>query len=275
MKSVVLLLAIFVVSASCRKSQPLPPSSIPFDFRREVRDRFRSDYEEEIAFIPKMYTSPFNRRDAPVEPPVKSTQVYDSLLANVTASTFDSILKVSWNGTRDPHYPQGPGISYQGSPLSDDVVAVTVTSTSFETAGNITRAGYTTAAEVQGNPNEILLTGHVRIPVPRVTFEVNVTNKDGESSVIEGTATASRDVVLATQLILNKQWKQIFVTNVAPKDAVVFRTNFKCIDQAISVCKEVGEVVEREAVSRIEASVRDALKFKLEEVTPDFESRDD
>jgi hypothetical protein len=170
---------------------------------------------------------------------------------------------------------QGRHYNTQSSMPSGDVTAIRAQSMLFESAGNITRVGFASAAEVQGNSNELIITGHIRIPVPRITINVEAWDKENAQTSVDVTAVSARDVIMTAQFIVNKQWKKVFVTSINPKDNVVFRANFKCDgDKSFDFCKQVQETINREVLPRLESSLRDALKFKLEEVELDLKSSD-
>lgn len=262
-----ILFLTLVVAVTCERGElalptwhtGAPPGR---SFTLQARDRFKiNEYEEELDFVPKAYPPQFSRRDA-ADLNIKPDMLFDQLLTNMNASTLDRILKVEWNGSRDAfHYPQYA-----------NVAAVEAQSTMFETADNITRIGQATAAGVQGNSNEIILTGNVRIPIPRIMMAVTTWDREGQMTMMDATAVSARDVVMTVQLILNKQWKKVFVTNMTPKDNIIFRSSFKCDgEKSFDYCKQVQEILSRDVLSRIDSSIRDALKFRLEEVELDME----
>lgn len=232
----------------------LPPSAV----RNGIR--INSEYEgDNIDFIPKIYPPQFNRRD--IDATIRADMMLDALIGNITTADFDRVVTVTWNSTRDSYnYPE-----------YNDINVLKAISILFETSGNITRMGYATAAEVQGNSNEIILTGSVRLPIPRITINVRTWNKVGMETIMDAIAVSARDVVMNVQLIVNRQWKQIFVTNVTPKENVVFRANFKCDgEKSFDFCKQVQEILSREVLGRIDNSMRDAIKFRLEELELDM-----
>jgi len=218
------------------------------------------EFEGDIDFIPKIYRSPFGR-DEVQDSGIKPDTLFDELISKLNVSSLDSVLKTGWNSTRDPFR----------SPSYGDVATIEAKSRQFVMAGNMTRLGYASASEVQGNSNEVVLSGNLRMPVPKIEMDVSVWNKEGEQTTLDVTAVSSRDVVMGVQLILNKQWKKIFVTNIAPKEIIAFRANFKCNDgMSFDFCKQMQDVLNRDVLSRIDGSIRDALKFKLEEMEPDM-----
>ena len=267
MNSLLLTLVTLVFAVTCEPGELALPTwhtgySSGHSLPLPVRDRFKinSEYEDEIDIVPRAYPPQFSRRDA-ADSNIKADSLFDSLISNMSASTFDRVLKVSWNSTRDNYH----------SPQYNDIAVFEAQSTLFETADNITRIGYATAAEVQGNTNEIILTGHVRLPIPRITVSVTVWDKEGQMTSMDATAVSARDVVMSVQLILNKHWKKIFVTSVTPKDNMVFRANIKCDgEKSFDFCKQVQDVLSRDVLSSIDRSIRDALKFRLEELELDL-----
>ena len=268
MKPIAIVLALATLLVASVASGELPPDLAAWpsahSLGRPARDRYGSKEFEEIDFVPRpLYPPGFARRDS-LDPNFKPDVLFDGLLSRLNASSFDRIVKVNWNSSHDA-YPS------PDATRSSEIAVIEAQSSSFETADNMTRVGYLTAAEVQGNPNEIVVNGNLRMPIPRVAVAVTVYDKEGQPTPVDVMAISSRDIVMAVQFIVNKHWKKIFVTSITPKESVVFRSNFKCdADKSFEFCKQVQEIVNREVLGRLDSGIRDALKFKLEEMEIDL-----
>lgn len=209
---------------------------------------------------------------------LKPDNLFDNLIGQLNTSSFDSVLRQTWSAlpchTRYDHYGrQTVGCGSQSS-FSD----LQVESHSFRTAANMSRTGFVTPKQEEGNPNEFVFEGNMRIPVPiiRATVTVygrNVSDMDatGNETSINLTAVSSRDIVMTVKFILNKRWNKIFVTDITTKENSVFRASFSCRnDMSYTFCDEIQKVLNQDVLTRIDSSMRGVLKFKFEEMEPDI-----
>lgn len=217
---------------------------------------------------------------------IKPDNLFDSLVNSIDVSSLAEVVNTSWSETTDSSCQQNNGYGYGYDRYgrlraecnrSNSVSRLAVRSYEFKVGANLSRVGFVTPKQEEGNTNEFIFEANLKIPVPLIELKVclndsaiaNTTTQN--TSAIEVSAVSSKDIVLTVKFIVNKRWRKIFVSDIQTKERSVFRPSFKCRSpQSFATCKAVKSILSNSILTTVDENIREILKFRIEEIEPDL-----